>query len=363
MMTGRKSVVMAVAILMVAAIFCGCLGDGDDGVKWDKPTQVRVEKVMPDTVGQKVNITLKLFDVKDQVSEWDVQLRLIAVDSDDFSMLNRTYDIKAKDFKSSTTNNVVDTKYEMSVPFVEFTKSKDRVAGLFMTGKQMTIFAWITYGGSTYKQSPTHSITNTVGIPTGLLVPNEAPRADLVGYTTGFVGQSLKYNASASNDDTGFDNLSFEWEWGDGRTTTFLADSVESHTYREAGTFKVNVTVSDPEGANDTKSLTVTISEPLEVTILGNGTVTTPGEHFGDTFVDFTIKNIATFDVDISELNPKISWAGVIPTNNNGTETVPPDEVEAGATVTVKVYFDLSTPLASHADPVIIILNKSYALS
>ena len=358
-MTGRKSVVIAVAMAMVTAIFCGCLGDGDDGVKWDKPTQVRVEKVTPDTVGHTVNVTLKMYDVKDQVTEWDVQLRIIAVDSDDFSMLNKTYDIKAKDFKSSTTNNVVDTQYEMKVPFADFTKSKDRIEGLFMMGKRMTVFAWITYGGATYKQSPTHIIANTVEIPDALLVPNEAPKADLVGYTTGFVGQTLTYNASASTDDTGFANLSFEWEWGDGRTTIFLADAVETHIYREVGSFKVNVTVIDPEDANDTKSLTVTITEPLLVTIGTRGINTTPGAHFNDTYVEFTIKNVATYNFDISDLDPVLYNATGVSQANNGTDATPPDELTPDQTVTVKVYFVLPQ---GYTPTEIKVLGKKYTL-
>jgi len=357
-MTGRKGVVIAVALAMVTAIFCGCLGDGDDGVKWDKPTQVRVEKVTVDTVGLKANVTLKLYDAKDQVTQWDVQLRLITVDSKDFSMLNKTYDIKAKSFKKSTTNNVIDTWYETAVPFADFTKSKDRIQGFF-SGKEMTIYAWITYGGSTYKQSPTHLIANTVEIPTALLVPNEAPKADLVGFTTGFVGQSLEYNASASTDDMGFDNLSFEWEWGDGHTTTFFADAVESHTYTEAGTYKVNVTVTDEEDANDTKSLTVTISEPLLVTMGAKGTVTTPGEHFNDTYVEFTIKDVATINVDISGLNPKLYNATGGSLDNNGTETAPPDELTPDQTVTVKVYFVVPQDFAPTE---IKVLGKKYTL-
>jgi len=341
-MTGRKNLTIAVTIVMVAALFCGCFGDGDNGgVKWEKPTQVRVEKVSPNVTAQRVDVTVKMYDAKDQVSQWDVQLRLIAVDTKDFTMLNKTYDIKAKSFKSKTTNNVIDTWYEMSVPFADFAKSHDRVMSLFMTGKQMTIYAWITYSGNTYKQSPTPLITNTVEIPEGLLVPNEKPKADLVGYTTGFVGQELEYNASKSTDDGGFDNLNFEWDWGDGSFAWLDTDPVETHTFEEAGTFTVEVNVSDEEDAFDIKSLSVTISEPLQVTIVTDGINTTPGEHYNDTFVEFTIKNVATYNIDISNLNPVLYNATGTSQANNGTETAPPDELTPDQTVTVKVYFVL----------------------
>jgi len=283
---------------------------------------------------------VKMYDAQDQVTQWDVQLRLIAVDSKDFTMLNKTFNIKAKDFKSTTSNNVIDTQYDMAVPFADFARSKDRVAGLF-TGKQMTIYAWIEYGGVTFKQSPTHLIMNTVEIPAGLLVPNEAPKADLVGYTTGFVGQSLTYNASGSSDDTGFKNLSFKWAWGDGRTTVFLAKAVESHTYNAAGTYTLNMTVTDPEGANDTKSLTVAIADPLVVTVGTIGINTTPGAHFNDTYVEFTIENVATYDIDISALDPMLLNATGVPQDNNGTETPPPGELTPGQSVTVVAYFVL----------------------
>lgn len=355
----NRYMVALVAIVMVSALLCGCISDdGDDGVKWDKPTQVRVEKVQIDDVSKNVNVTLKLYDAKDQVTEWDVQLRLICVDSKDFEMLNKTYDIKDDDFTSETVSNVVDTWYTTAIPFVDFAKSTDRILGIF-TGKQMTIYAWIVYDDNTFKQDPTHLVTNTVEIPTDLLVPNVAPTAALTGPATGFVGEKLEFNASASTDDMGFDGLSFKWDWGDGHTEIFLVDEVEDHTYDAAGTYTVIVNVTDSEGAWDNATVSVTITEPLTVTVDSMGLMTDPGEHFNDTYVTFTIVNAATFAVDITGLDPTLVNATADEVDHNGTADTVPDEIDAEGTLTVTVYFVVPEDFEPTE---IMLLGESYAL-
>ncbi|MCK5415093.1 MAG: PKD domain-containing protein [Thermoplasmata archaeon] len=120
---------------------------------------------------------------------------------------------------------------------------------------------WITYDGSTYKQS--EFIKTGYRIPIALLVPNENPVADLLGPANGFIGMSLTYDASGSTDDRADDELDFDWDWGDGSTwDSLFVRKVVGHKYDEAGTYTVTVTVTDIDKAIDTASITVTIADP-----------------------------------------------------------------------------------------------------
>jgi PKD repeat protein len=273
-------------------------------------------------------------------------------------MLNKSYDIKAKDFTTETVSNVVDTWYVTAIPYADFAKSMDRASYLF-TGKQMTVYAWIVFDGNTIKQDPTHLLTNTVEIPTDLLVPNVAPTASLAGPTTGFVGEALEFNASASTDDMGFDGLSFKWDWGDGHTSTFLVEEVEMHTYNAAGSYTVIVNATDEEDAWDNATLTVTITEPLTITVGSMDVMTDPGEHFNDTYVTFTIVNAAMFAVDISGLDPALVNGTGDGVEHNGTADTVPGEIDAEGSLTVTVYFVVPedfTPVE------IMLLGETYAL-
>ena len=57
------------------------------------------------------------------------------------------------------------------------------------------------------------------------------------------VGDSVQFNANGSSDPNG-DNLSFSWEFGDNNTAT---GETVNHTYNSAGTYSVQLCVSDEE--------------------------------------------------------------------------------------------------------------------
>jgi len=332
-----------ISIVLMTGLLCGCIG-GDNGgtpgdVTWEEPTQVRVEGVSPVEAGNTVNVSLRLYDGSNHVSRWDVQLRLMARDSLGFEMLNISMPIKARDFTTKTVDNVVDTWYNTTIPFIAFKKSSDKTPG-FLTGRMMTMYAWMTYEGTTYKQSPSPLLINMAIIPNGLLLPNEPPSAAIYGPLTAWEGEELPFDASNSTDDAGFDALSFAWDWGDGDTTTYFASAHQSHRYPRGGVYTVNVTVTDADGTFDNASLTVTIEDPLRVTVYQSAVVIDPGKHFGDTYVAMKLQNVGPAAISMAGFSPYLRSGSGSEVKDNGTEDDIPAVLDVATTVSVVFYFD-----------------------
>jgi PKD repeat protein len=83
---------------------------------------------------------------------------------------------------------------------------------------------------------------------------NQPPVAE---FTYNVNDLSVSFDASASIDPDG-SIVNYAWNFGDGTTGS---GATASHTYETAGTFSVTLTVTDNEGATDTKSQNVTVSE------------------------------------------------------------------------------------------------------
>jgi hypothetical protein len=342
-MSDLRPLAIVIGIVLMTSLLCGCVGEGNGGthgtVTWVRPTQVRVEGVSPVEAASAVNISLRLYDGENHVSQWDVQLRLIAQDSLGFVMLNISMPIKAKDFTTKTVDNVIDTWYNTSIPFVAFKKSSDKVLGI-LTGRMMTVYAWITYEGTTYKQSPAPLLINMAVIPHALLVPNVAPSAAIYGPPTAWEGDEVSFDAGNSTDDSGFDGLSFAWDWGDGNTTTYFADEHESHSYPRDGVYTVNVTVTDGEGASDAAFFNVTIEDPMRVTIYQSNVVIDPGTHFGDTYVAVKLQNVGPVAIGLAGFSPRLRNMAGAEVKDNGTQDDLPAVLGVATTVSVVFYFD-----------------------
>ncbi len=86
-------------------------------------------------------------------------------------------------------------------------------------------------------------------------VVNRAPTADFTSTRTGL---TAAFDASGSSDPE--DAIaSYAWSFGDGATGIGVRPS---HTYSVAGTYSVGLTVRDQEGATDTKTIPVTVTDP-----------------------------------------------------------------------------------------------------
>ena len=94
-------------------------------------------------------------------------------------------------------------------------------------------------------------VDNSIWIGTSDYVP---PVADAGPDQTVELGERVTFDASGSRDNVGIS--SFQWEFGDGTTGVGIETT---HTYRDAGTYDVTLTVEDAKGnsAKDTVAITV----------------------------------------------------------------------------------------------------------
>jgi len=86
---------------------------------------------------------------------------------------------------------------------------------------------------------------------------NEPPTPDTGGPYTGYVNESISFDASNSSDPDGDDIVSYEWDFGDG--TNGNGVSVE-HTYSSIGNYTVNLIITDSQDKTSTISTYANIS-------------------------------------------------------------------------------------------------------
>jgi len=97
------------------------------------------------------------------------------------------------------------------------------------------------------------------GICSADVVSNEPPVANAeVSPLQGTTPLIANFNASGSSDPDG-DTLSYRWDFGDGN---FSSEVVTSHTYTEAGSYTIVLTVTDSELNSDTATVTLTATDP-----------------------------------------------------------------------------------------------------
>ena len=87
---------------------------------------------------------------------------------------------------------------------------------------------------------------------------NKKPVAFFKGNNSGIVGHELNFDANGSSDSDGY-IVSYKWDFGDGGEHFSVNSTLANHTYLTPGTFVVNLTVRDNQGASDYYSQHVTI--------------------------------------------------------------------------------------------------------
>jgi hypothetical protein len=358
MSRGRQYLAVLIAIVLAASGLAGCLSDNGNGeTKWAKPVKVMFDDLEVDEANQMVYVNISLGDANDRYTRASGTLRVAVFDSDGLEMLNKTFDVAEKEFEVIDLIIAKITSFSVEIPFADFTKSHDRGYGLLDEEGTMYGMVWFDYKGTALTDTYDWGWLNP-DIPDDLLHPNEDPVADLTGPTTGFTGIEVSFDASGSTDLEEGD-LDFEWDWGDGDTTTFLAEDVETHTYDEAGTFTVMVTVEDPEDATGTKSMDITIAWAIAVTVDEWGTVVS-GEKINQTYVTVTIDNMAGVEVDVPILDAWIIDPAVDPVGSNGTDATWPTTMAADADATIMIYFDVPTGFAAAT---VKIMGREFSLS
>lgn len=100
-------------------------------------------------------------------------------------------------------------------------------------------------------------------------LPQNVPPTAAFSTTTS--GLTVNVDGSASSDSDGTIST-YAWNWGDGAVTPASSVKTASHTYAAAGTYTIQLTVTDNLGATGTKSLSVTVPPVVTYTL----TISTP---------------------------------------------------------------------------------------
>jgi len=128
-----------------------------------------------------------------------------------------------------------------------------------------------------YPDGGTFTVTLTVTDERGLagtkskeitvqLRPNQPPTADFTWTPTSpEAGDEVTFTATASDpDDPPDEPFTYAWDFGDGTTLAASEDNQEvTHTYANAGTYTVTLTVSDSRGAQTTVEHDITVAEAV----------------------------------------------------------------------------------------------------
>ncbi|MFC1991409.1 PKD domain-containing protein [Chloroflexota bacterium] len=105
--------------------------------------------------------------------------------------------------------------------------------------------------------------TNSDSIVVAVDNVNDPPMASFT-YTSN--GLTCNFDASGSDDPDG-SIVAYDWTFGDGNTSSGITTA---HTYASTGTYDVSLTVTDNDGANDTESQTVTVSDAVATMHVGD---------------------------------------------------------------------------------------------
>jgi len=95
-------------------------------------------------------------------------------------------------------------------------------------------------------------------------VPNQLPIANFTYYPEKpVVNQSVTFDASSSYDPNG-KIMNYEWDFGDGNITNTTHEIIK-HSYSEAGSYEVTLTVKDDKGATNSTTKIITVYSPTAI--------------------------------------------------------------------------------------------------
>ena len=139
--------------------------------------------------------------------------------------------------------------------------------------------------------------TTTTTLNIFCAAPNEPPVAE---FTSTCTNLTCDFEASESSDTDGT-ITNYEWDFGDGIND---AGQSTSHSYEVPGTYTVQLTVTDDDGATDllSRDISVTLPEITGITPT-SGPTGTEVVITGDNFSPVASENIVEFNGNRAELN------------------------------------------------------------
>lgn len=157
----------------------------------------------------------------------------------------------------------------------------------------------------------TKSVTKPVTV-TAAPAQNQPPVA---AFTTSGTGPEITFDGTGSTDGDGTVSA-YSWNFGDG-TTDPVTTAVAKHTFAAAGTYTVELTVTDDDGATNKVSKSVTVSAPAPTALVSDTFARTLASGLGsaDTGGAWTITGgAANFSVGSGTGKIKMAAAGSGPT-------------------------------------------------
>lgn len=238
-----------------------------------------------------------------------------------------------------------------TAPTASFSTVCDELACSFTDGStdsDGTIASWswdFGDGATSTVQNPTHTygadgdytVTLTVTDDDGATdttsqtltvsssTSNDAPTAS---FTYGCNDLACDFDGSGSSDSDG-SIASYSWDFGDGNTGS---GATASHSYASGGDYTVTLTVTDDDGATDSSSQTVSVSEPSsgDITLSASGYKVRGRHHVDLTWDGTTSSNVDIYldggAIDTVTDNGAYTWSS----NNRGGASYTFQVCEAG---------------------------------
>ncbi len=127
------------------------------------------------------------------------------------------------------------------------------------SGKYPT-HSYSTAGSYTVNLTVTDDEGQTASTSAGVTI-SESPKpvAVIDGPSESEINENITFDASNSQYASGYEILTYEWDFGDGGTAT---GQTVQHTYTEENSYTVTLTVTDNHGQQDTETLNITVDLP-----------------------------------------------------------------------------------------------------
>ena len=191
---------------------------------------------------------------------------------------------------------------------------------------------------------------------------NQAPTASITASpTSGDAPLSVSFNASGSNDPDG-SIVSYYWNFGDGTSGTGVT---AGHTYNNSGNYTVSLTVTDDDGATDSSSRLIQVTDPPASNLPPNQPVIASpyqGEMETDLLLSVETESFSDPDGDAHSMSQwqvvKQSDSSVVLEIESGEHLtklpVPHAVLDRGSTYSVSVQFvDAHSEPSEWSDPVV----------